>query len=416
MIKVSWMQLKQAIISGSNYAWFQDDNSYTVSAFSGSIELQAIIPFSVPVSLDQSDFEENYKNSADNKPITDISPKPFIDNSVSGSFTGAGQSLMIDTIGCSTVQYGTINHGWIGDIITELSYDNGANWFLCATADTDPATNLLMLEWGGTFAPAFNEDPWEVNSSGSTKFRLRVVDYTAGSLDVVIIASAASTDVATPSNDRWNVNTVNALNGTVMGATAGCSSCGIAVAGTWSGTITFQASIDNVNFFNISVIDISTGFQVTTVSANGNYITPCGGYNAIQALMTSYSSGTAVVTFDAGEGSNEGLYPIDPPIKYSHLTGNATTTLKTGIGRLHSISINNNTTGGLIKIYDNTAGSGTSMMFLTIGTPSGGLLSTSGQSGPSILGPFGINGITFSTGLTIVISGSTSNDITVIYQ
>ena len=48
-----------------------------------------------------------------------------------------------------------------------------------------------------------------------------------------------------------NVGTINALNGTVIGPTAGCSSCGIAIAGTWSGILQFEASIDNVRFFNI---------------------------------------------------------------------------------------------------------------------------------------------------------------------
>jgi hypothetical protein len=416
MTKVTWTQIKQSIISNnSDYSWLQDDNSYTVTTFGGSQELTAIIPITVPASSDQTDFETNYKNSS-SIPRSSLFPKPFIDNSVATTFTGAGQTLVIDTTGCSTVQYGTINHSWIGDISTELSYDNGANWFPCATADTDPSTNLLMLEWGGAFSSAFNDDPWEVNSSGSTNFRLRVLDYTSGSLDVTMISSAASTDVATPSNDRWNVGTASALNGTITGATAGCSSCGIAVSGTWSGVLTFQASIDNVNFFNISVIDLSTGFQIPTVSANGNYMTPCGGYNLIRALVTSYSSGSIVVTFDAGTGSQEGLYPIDPPTKYNHITGNATTTVKSGVGRLHSICINNNTTGGLIKVYDNTAGSGTLIMTLTIGTPSGGLLSSSGQGGPIFMGPLGVNGLTFTTGLTVVTSGSTSNDITVIYQ
>lgn len=418
MIKLNWIQIKQIIIDNGNseYTWFQDDNSYTISAFQGSIELNTIIPKTIPPSDDQTDFETNYKNQSTNLPVSQNHPKPYIDNSITGTFNGNGQTLEISTVGCSTVQYGSTNSGWVGDIITELSYDNGTTWFPCATADTDPSTNLLMLEWGGITAPAFNNDPWEVNSSGSTNFRLRVLDYTSGSLFLMVIASSASTDVATPPNDRWNANAINALNGIVMGATSGCSSCNIAITGTWSGIITVQASIDNVNFFNVPIIDLSTGFQISTISANGNFTTPCGGYNAVQAIMTSYSSGTAVITFDAGMGSQEGLYLVDPPVKYSHITGNSTTTAKSGVGRLHSISINNNTTGGLIKIYDNTSGSGTLIMTLTIGTPSGGLLSSSGQPGPVLMGPLAPNGLTFNTGLTIVTSGSTSNDITVIYQ
>lgn len=345
-----------------------------------------------------------------------VSPKPFVDNTISGTFNGAAQTLEINTVGCSSVQYGTTDSGWIGEISTELSYDNGTTWFPCATADTDPSTNLLMLIWGDALVPAFNNDPWEVNVAGSTLFRLRVVNYTAGSLSIVLISSAASSYVPTPSNDRWSSNSVGALNATVSNPTAGCSTCGIAISGTWSGTLTIQASIDNVNFFNIPVVNVATGLQTSTITANGNFITPCGGYNTVQAIMTSYSSGTADITMDAGEGSNTGLFSIDPITNYSHISGNATTTVKTGMGRLHSISINNNTTGGTVKVYDNTAGSGTLMMNILIGTPSGGLLSSSGQAGPVMMGPFGPNGLTFFIGLTIVTSGSTSNDITVIYQ
>ncbi len=99
--------------------------------------------------------------------------------------------------------------------------------------------------------------------------------------------------------------------------------------------------------------------------------------------------------------------------RYSHLTGNATTTVKSGSGRLHGIMINRNWTGGTITVYDNTAGSGTKIAAIDVGTPSGGLLSTTGTPGPVNLGPLGLE---FSTGLTIVTSGSSSNDITVLYQ
>lgn len=98
---------------------------------------------------------------------------------------------------------------------------------------------------------------------------------------------------------------------------------------------------------------------------------------------------------------------------YSNLTSNATTTVKSGAGILHAIIINANWTGGTITIYDNTAASGTKIFTMTIGSPTGGLLSTSGQSGPFSTGPLGLE---FSTGLTIVTAGSTSNNITVLYR
>lgn len=98
---------------------------------------------------------------------------------------------------------------------------------------------------------------------------------------------------------------------------------------------------------------------------------------------------------------------------FRNVIGNATTTVKSGAGILHMVILNNNATNGSAVIYDNTAGSGTKMFTFNIGSPSGGLLSTSGQPGPFSTGPLGLE---FSTGLTIVTSGSTSNDITLIYR
>lgn len=97
--------------------------------------------------------------------------------------------------------------------------------------------------------------------------------------------------------------------------------------------------------------------------------------------------------------------------KYRNVVGNSTTVVKSGNGVLRGLSINDNTTGGSITIYDNTAGSGTKIGTFQIATPSGGLLSTTGQAGPAYISLTA----EFTTGLTVVTSGSNSNDITVYY-
>lgn len=94
-------------------------------------------------------------------------------------------------------------------------------------------------------------------------------------------------------------------------------------------------------------------------------------------------------------------------------TGNTTVTHKSKRGVLSFVIINDNTTGGLVAIYDNTAASGAPIMSLNIGTPSGSVLSGSGQAASAPIGPLSLG---FATGLTIVTSGSTANDITVIFQ
>lgn len=98
---------------------------------------------------------------------------------------------------------------------------------------------------------------------------------------------------------------------------------------------------------------------------------------------------------------------------YLNITGNTTSVVKSGSGTLHGIMINHDYSGGTIEVFDNTAASGTTIATIQVGTPSGGLLSTSGKQPPQFLGPLGLE---FTTGLTVKTSGSASNDITVLYQ
>lgn len=99
--------------------------------------------------------------------------------------------------------------------------------------------------------------------------------------------------------------------------------------------------------------------------------------------------------------------------QYQNVAGNATTVIKSGAGLLRAISINNNTTGGTVTVYDNTAASGMKIMTMQIGSPSGGLLSSSGLPGPINLTGLDIR---FNTGLTIVTAGSANNNITAYYR
>jgi hypothetical protein len=95
--------------------------------------------------------------------------------------------------------------------------------------------------------------------------------------------------------------------------------------------------------------------------------------------------------------------------KHRNITGNCTTTVKSGNGVLRAISINDNNTGGIVTVYDNTSAAGTKIATFQIGTASGAL--GAGQKGPLLLQLTA----EFSAGLTIVTSGSNNNDITAYY-
>ena len=87
---------------------------------------------------------------------------------------------------------------------------------------------------------------------------------------------------------------------------------------------------------------------------------------------------------------------------YSNLSANATTTIKSGSGIFHGVTINNVGAGGnTLTVYDNTAGSGTVIATIDTVELNGRYL------------PFDVR---FGTGLTVVMATGTAADITVTYQ
>lgn len=208
------------------------------------------------------------------------------------------------------------------------------------------------------------------------------------------------------------------------------STCGIVLSGTWSGTITIYGSLDGSTLSVIVCQALGGGSLTGTINTNGQYVMNCAGMSLIRVKMTSYTSGTANITAwgsnsflfsrsvsvmaggtDAtiiGNDGNRMLVQIEALRSYQRCTGNATTTIKSGSGRCYGLSIGDNTTGGTITLYDNTAGSGTVIAKFFVGTP----LSLTGFLGAHFL-PLEIN---FTTGLTAVTAGSTANDFTVVYR
>jgi thymidine phosphorylase len=90
---------------------------------------------------------------------------------------------------------------------------------------------------------------------------------------------------------------------------------------------------------------------------------------------------------------------LAPVYKYNYMPSAATTTIKTGPGVLHSIVVNNIGSAGTITVFDNTAGSGTTIATILTQAASTTYLYDVG----------------FSTGLTITTGGTTAPNITVSY-
>lgn len=78
---------------------------------------------------------------------------------------------------------------------------------------------------------------------------------------------------------------------------AGQGSIAIQITGTWSGTITFQSTLDNTNYvsFRVTKVSDAAGAGVTTTTSNGLYQGTVAGLSQIRVVFTGFVSGTAVV-------------------------------------------------------------------------------------------------------------------------
>ena len=87
-----------------------------------------------------------------------------------------------------------------------------------------------------------------------------------------------------------------ALNATLAIPSVASQSYGISVLGTWVGTITPQATIDGINWFNCRVVTRSTNDVLQTITANDNlFFYDVGGSVQLRLNMTAYTSGSATI-------------------------------------------------------------------------------------------------------------------------
>lgn len=119
--------------------------------------------------------------------------------------------------------------------------------------------------------------------------------------------------------------------------------------------------------------------------------------------MAADKGGDDVVTIGklnqriAGEDLTNDVLKVEQRFSYTYISTATTTTVKSGAGFLHSITVNGGTAGTII-IYDNTAGSGTIIASF---------------DSTNALATYTFN-VSFGTGLTIVTSAATK--ITVSYR
>lgn len=76
----------------------------------------------------------------------------------------------------------------------------------------------------------------------------------------------------------------------------GYARAGIQLTGTFTGTVTFEATIDGNTWVAFNMTPSNSGTDASTSTAAGAWRKDCGGFAAVRARMSSYTSGTAIVT------------------------------------------------------------------------------------------------------------------------
>ncbi len=68
------------------------------------------------------------------------------------------------------------------------------------------------------------------------------------------------------------------------------------VAGTFVGTVQFEATINNTNWIAVQATNLNSGAATTTATAAGLYRINCKGLLKVRANITAYTSGAITVT------------------------------------------------------------------------------------------------------------------------
>lgn len=75
----------------------------------------------------------------------------------------------------------------------------------------------------------------------------------------------------------------------------GYGAVGIQIAGTWAGTITFEATVNSGEWQTLNATKTNSATQVTSTTANGVWTAPVAGLSKVRARMSTYTSGSAHV-------------------------------------------------------------------------------------------------------------------------
>lgn len=319
---------------------------------------------------------------------------PFEDRRASGSLTAAWDGATPATAPAGTVV--TVSLPAMGVVAAQLSgtFVGTISWEITANEVDWKAVPATNISTAAAAATATTAALYVISCPGARALRARCSAFTSGTILVFLNASSAAGG--------------GAVTGAVTGNIQGTQALGVAVAQNpvlagliGSGTLVRGWTVANS--------------ENNTAGLNTPAVGPLvwDGTNWLRFLGANAADGSAGAGIAAAGNvgwdgtlwrrmlvSTTGRQDVFQRNSFANLAANATTTIKSGAGTLHSITINTKgAAANVATVYDNTAGSGTKIATLDT------------TAGPAVF----VYDVAFATGLTVVLGTGTAADLTVAY-
>lgn len=156
------------------------------------------------------------------------------------------------------------------------------------------------------------------NAAGSEVMGQQVM---ASSLPVTLSSDQSDVPVAIQ-NGETQASSLSALNAAVTMTTEGTGSYGVQITGTFSATLSFEATIDGTNWFAVNAAPIAgTSIPVQSTTTTGQWVVPDKGFDQFRVRVSSYTSGTAVVSVIAKAEGRRSLNSFEDEV-FAYSVGN----------------------------------------------------------------------------------------------
>src|SRR5438132_13827633 len=94
----------------------------------------------------------------------------------------------------------------------------------------------------------------------------------------------------------WNGSGAEPANTTGTISHPGMATVAFHLSGTFTGTLTWEATTDGTNYEGVNGTKLSSGVKAATATAAGIYLLPAAGFASVRARCSAFTSGPIVIT------------------------------------------------------------------------------------------------------------------------